>query len=103
LTCKYTVPPPVAEADAKQDVVVDIVVRLLEQPVPQSPFTVVASGARGRATDWRFKSVGAGVALSEDVRRATRTDCGWVGAVADGAGCEPILAERHYWEMQWVD
>jgi hypothetical protein len=64
VTCKYTVPPPTAEADAKHDVVVDVVVQVLGQPVPQSPFTVVASGARGRATDWRFKSVGAHVALS---------------------------------------
>jgi hypothetical protein len=59
--CKYTVPPPVAEADEKDDVVVDAVVQVLGQPVP---FTVVAARARGRATDWRFNAVGAHVALS---------------------------------------
>jgi hypothetical protein len=102
VTCKYTVPPPAAEADEKHDVVVDIVVQVLGQPVPQSPFAVVASGARGRATDWRLTSVGAAVALSEDGRRATKTRNGWVGAIADGAGCEPMAAGRHYWEIQRV-
>jgi hypothetical protein len=78
-------------------------VQVLGQPVPQSPFTVVATGPRGQVADWRLKSVGATVALSEDGRRATKTVVqGWGSAIADGAGCEPMAAGRHYWEIQRV-
>jgi hypothetical protein len=83
--------------------VVEIEVLVLGRPVPQSPYAVDVVTNHARVTNWRFGSVGVKAKLSEDGRRVTKTAKGWdFGAIADGAGCEPLVAGRHYWEVKRV-
>ena len=103
LTCTYTVPAPAAgeEEGGGPDVAVALDVQVLGQPVPQSPFAVVAA-KQARGSDWRFQTVGPTLTLSEDGRRATSTAEGYHAAIADGPGGAPMTAGRHYWEVQRV-
>eukprot|EP00729_Bicosta_minor_P032823 gene32823-biopygen30591 len=99
-SCSYT--PPVG-ADAVGDGKRRLEVLLNGKHIVGSPFAIEVRPS-ANMTNWAFDSITTGeYALSEGGAVATKIEH-WTykGAIADGAGCTPMISGINYWELEVV-
>eukprot|EP00729_Bicosta_minor_P016349 gene16349-biopygen14295 len=98
-SCSYTLPDG---ADAVGGGKWRLEVLLNGKPIVGSPFAVEVR-PRADLSNWVFGSVATDqYALSEGGAMATNIGNGSEGAIADGAGCSPMISGIHYWELEVV-